>query len=141
MRKIKCNTNKSIISIDVIGIKTLKNTGSPLYTYDIARLHQEKKKSRISATNETELCMWKISNKKSTQEWCQRILAISVKIIGIRQNTYHALITLASNHIFSALALSSLLIADLRYRAISMALTGCKRGEERRGKQHTIIIS
>ncbi len=71
-------------------------------------------------------------NKKSTQEWRQNILAISVKIIGICQNTYHALVTLSSNHISSALALSSLLTANVRYRAIRMALTGCKRGEERR---------
>ena len=62
---------------------------------------------------------------------------LSVKIIGICQNTYHALVTLSSNHIFSALALPSLLIADLRYRAISVALTGCRRGE--RGERRDII--
>lgn len=36
----------------------------------------------------------------------------------------HALVTLSSNHISSALALSGLLIADVGYRAISVALTG-----------------
>lgn len=66
--------------------------------------------------------------RKSAQEWRQHIFAISVKIIGICQNTYDALVTLSSDHIFSALAPSSLLIADLRYRAISMTLTGCRRG-------------
>ncbi len=58
-------------------------------------------------------------------------LKICAKIICICKDSYHALIALSPNHIFSALALSALLFADLRYRAISMALTGCKRGEER----------
>lgn len=49
MRKIECHTNKSIVTIDVIGVKTLKATGSPLHTYDIARLQKEKR-GRISAS-------------------------------------------------------------------------------------------
>lgn len=63
----------------------------------------------------------------------KHILEILAKIIHYwhLSNPYHAIIALSSNHTFSALALSSLLIADLRYRAISMALTGCKGGEER----------
>ena len=52
------------------------------------------------------------------------------------QNTYHTLITLSSNHIFSALTLAVLLIAEFRYRAVGMALAGCRRGEERK---HIII--
>ena len=56
--------------------------------------------------------------------------------VSVCQSTHHALITLSSNHIFSALALAVLLIADFRYRAIGMALAGCRRGEERK---HIII--
>lgn len=62
---------------------------------------------------------------------CNISADILCKKFAFFPNAYHALITLSSKDVLPAWALSCLPVANLWHRAVSVALAGCKEGEER----------